>query len=255
MTDPLAFIEAQEATWPAAETAEIGPWRLRFSKGGGRRVGSARPLTGAIDDQQHALLDALPAIQTFYREREAPGYLQLVDAAARDLDPELVRLGWRAEAPTRFFKAPIDALANRALSTDRRPYLVHVKTPLAAIDDLWREDGIGEGRRAVMNRAAHGAVWGARVENRFAGAVFASVGDRETTAPRVAQIHALYISPWARRRRAAADLIIQSAKWARDAGAEELTIDVLAANASARSLYENLGCQEAGGYVYYRKDE
>lgn len=249
------FIEAQEATWPAAEIAELGPWRARFSRGGGRRVGSARPRDPeAASAQRPELLEGLSAIEAWYRAREAPAYLQFTDAQVSTLGAEVEARGWRAEAPTRFYSAPVADVAARPLSTDRRPYLIHVKAPLAAVDALWREDGISAGRRAVMARAKNGAIWVARVDHRVGGAVFVSVGDRETPSPRVAQIHGLYIAPWARRRQAAADLVSQAARWAETQGAAELSIDVLAENASARALYERIGCVEAGGYVYYRKE-
>ena len=238
-----ARFSAQEATWPAAEMADIGPWRVRWTEGAGRRTASARPLTGDLAVLQEALPDAV----AFYAGKQADVLLQLPEEAAAAMAEALTRIGFQAEAQTRCLEAPAEELACRPLSTEARPYLIHISSPLAGLAELWEEGGVRAPRQEVMRRTPKGHRVAVRLESRLVGAAFVGL------APAGAMLHAVYVKPSHRRRGVAKDLGVGAAAWAAQQGAERLLIDVEAENAPARALYSLLGAREVGGYIYYRK--
>ncbi|MBX2855634.1 MAG: GNAT family N-acetyltransferase [Rhodobacteraceae bacterium] len=238
-----ARFTAQEATWPAAEILDIGPWRARWTEGAGRRAASARPLT----DDAAVLCAAIPQAEAFYTEKRADVLLQLPAAVAAEMAAVLAQRGYHAEAETRCLQAPAEALSMQPLSTEATPYLIHVSAPLAGLSELWETGGVQAPRREVMARVAVGQRVAARLESRLIGAAFVGL------APAGAMLHAVYVKPSHRRRGVARDLGIGAAAWARRQGAERLLIDVEADNTPARALYSALGAREVGGYVYYRK--
>lgn len=239
-----ALEAALEATWPPAETADIQGWRARFARGAGRRVCSARMIGASAD------LGALPEIEAYYTARQADCLIQTPTsdaAAAIALGNGLSAQGYAAEASTRFLSASAEPVAARALTTDARPYLIRCRAPLAATEAIWAEGGVGPERRAVMARAAERQIWIVRLDHRVAGAAFVA------RAGEVAMVHAVQVTPWARRRGAGRDLTIAAARWAQERGARHLALAVEVENAPARALYQGLGFEDAGGYVYWRK--
>ena len=238
-----ARFAAQEATWPAIEVVDIGPWRARWTVGAGRRAASARPLTGDIA----ALRAAAPEVAEYYRAKDADALLQLPEAVSADMADELTRSGFQAEAETRCLEAEAEPLTALPLSTTATPYLIQISTPLAGLSELWEAGGILSPRREVMARTAAGSSLAARLDNRLVGAAFLGL------APTGVMLHAVYVAPSHRRKGVARDLGIGAAAWAAAQGTERLLIDVEADNAPARALYGALGAREIGGYVYYRK--
>ncbi|HRO11657.1 GNAT family N-acetyltransferase, partial [Amaricoccus sp.] len=77
-----------------------------------------------------------------------------------------------------------------------------------------------------------------------AGAAFVAL------AGPVAMMHALEVSPAARRRGLGARMTHAAADWARRQGAGTFALAVTRANTPARTLYAGLGMAEAGAYHY-----
>lgn len=258
MTDAAARmlerLAQQEESWPPERSttlpADKPVWRARLTSGAGRRVASARPL---VDDPV-SLTAAVGAVEQYYLLADAlPRFQVSEELAARLVGREAFR-GYQPEAPTRLLSADVAETAALPLSRDDRPYLISVASPLAAVNELWSSMGTSAARRAVMARAPEGLVFVARLEAKIAAAAFVSIA-RSSGARPAAVLHALAVAPWARRRRAARDLIIGCARWAESRTAETLLIDVEAENDAALRLYERLGCRDDGGYVYLTKEK
>lgn len=224
---------ALEATWPPAEARRLGPWTIREGRGGGKRV-SAATADGAWTEDD--LARAEPAMRAL-----GQGPLFLVRAGEDRLDAALAARGYRHEAPTLFYEAPVAALAPYP---DAMTGFAHWP-PLAIVSEIWSAAGIGAARQAVMARVAgpHAALLG-RTRDRPAGAAFVAC------AGPIAMVHALEVPQALRRQGTARNLIGRAAQWGAEQGAERLALAVTEANTAARALYESLGMRVAGRYHY-----
>lgn len=119
--------------------------------------------------------------------------------------------------------------------------------PLAIMDEIWTEGGIGPARRAVMARVRgpHVAIL-ARDRDAAAGVCFAAV--HATTA----MVHALHVRPAHRRRGVGARLMRAVRRWAAGHGASDMAVLVTRENAGALALYHALGLVPCDGYHYRR---
>ncbi|MEO8243931.1 MAG: GNAT family N-acetyltransferase [bacterium] len=228
---PDDLAAAMEATWPAARSWSLGPWRLRDGAGGGKRV-SAATVEG---DWQPADIAAAEAAM------DAPLFMIRPQDAA--LDAALAGRGYRMIDPVVGYvagTAGFDA-APRMTTFPHWP-------PLQIAADLWAEGHIGPERLRVMDRAAgpKTAIL-ARANDRAVGVVYVAV--HNTTA----MLHALEISAAHRRQGSAQNLMRAAAVWARQNGADTLALVVTEANAPARRLYASLGMQVVGQYHYRQK--
>ncbi|MEO1328671.1 MAG: GNAT family N-acetyltransferase [Pseudomonadota bacterium] len=227
------------ATWPPEETARLGDWRLCRADGAGQRVCSAWPLSR----DWRGLADTVPGIEAWYRARGLAPMLQLPDGLGDDA--ALIAQGYAVVGETAIVRLDATALAERPLRGTGSPYLIQVRAPLAALDELWAKGGVGGPRRAVIARAEPiGRIIALRLEHRLAGVVFVA------RLRKAACVHALHVAPWGRRRGAGHDLMVAAARWAVEAGAESLVFSVERANAPALALYQGLGAVEIGGYRY-----
>jgi len=236
MTDPARLIAAIDATWPPAETRAEGGWLLRRGGGGGQRVSAASPL------------DALPEIAAAERAMDAWGQAPLfrLTDAERDVDTALAGAGYRLHDPVVVMVGSVAALADDRDETAR---VIRVSAPLALLDEIWEEGGIGPARRAVMARAAGPKIrLMARLGDRPAGAAFVACDGA------VAMLHAMEVLAAHRRGGAGAMLLHGAANWAREQGAEALALAVTEANAPARALYARLGMEVVARYHYRVRD-
>jgi len=220
---------ALEATWPAASSRTVGPFRLREGAGGGKRV-SATVLEGAFSD---TTLDAV-ADQPLFQVKRGQ------DA----LDQALAARGYGVLDPTVIYAAPIAEVALKP----RPVSLLSAWPPLAMQRQVWADGGIGPGRIAVMERACdpkNGFI--ARFDNRVAGAGFIAIHNG------IAVLHALQVEVDFRRRGVANYVVRGMAHWAAEAGAHTFALAVTEGNDPARGLYTHIGMTEAGGYHYREK--
>jgi ribosomal protein S18 acetylase RimI-like enzyme len=220
-----------DATWPAAASERLGPWRLRDGAGGGKRV-SAATLEGEDGDPAEAAA-AMRArgVRPLFRVREGQGVL----------DARLAALGYARVDPTEFYAAPAAELAFTIADVT----VIDCEAPLAAAAEIWAGQGVGPARLAVMGRVAGPKRFLlGRLDDRPAGAAFVA------TAGTVAMLHALVVAERMQRRGLGRRLTQGAAAWGLAAGAETFALAVEAANDPARALYEALGMRRAGGYHY-----
>jgi ribosomal protein S18 acetylase RimI-like enzyme len=230
---------AFETTWPAADYADAGAFRVGRGLGAGGRVSSTRALGPDWDEGD------IPATEAIHRGwRQRPTF-RLPDSDARLADA-LARRGWRRDHPTAIMALDCAALTDREVP-DMTAF--DIWPPLAIQGDIWAAGNIGAARQAVMPRVAlpKTSILG-RDEDRAAGAAFAAVDGP------VAMIHAVEIAPGFRRRGLAGWLIRKAATWAEANGATRLGLAVSVANTGARALYDRMGFVEIGRYAYWTQD-
>jgi ribosomal protein S18 acetylase RimI-like enzyme len=226
------LMAAVEVTWPPAKFCQIGPWLLRRGDGGGQRVSAA-----STTDQTAALAPAEAAMRAW----DQPPLFRITPDQI-DLDRRLADAGYAVKDPVAFYAAPVASLAD---GRDETVKVFRVASPLAIIDEIWMNGGIGPGRRAVMTRPTGPRMTLlARSGDRSVGVAFVAIDND------VAMIHAIEVSPEHRRKGGGAILIRGAASFAAEHGAAWLTLAVTEANAPARALYEKLGMAYTGRYHY-----
>lgn len=235
LSDPK--IEAAfEASWPAAEYAEAGTFRIGRGLGGGKRVGSARA-TGP--DWTAAEIDRAVEVQKMWDQSPI---FRVSDSETR-LAEALSSRGFRDHTPTVMMTAPVATLTSLAVPPVTSFALW---PPLAIQRELWEEQGIGAARQAVMARvAAPKAALLGRIEDRAAAVAFAA------EVKGIAVLHALEVLPAMRRKGLAGWILREAAFWAKMQGADTMLLAVTAENAGAIALYRKLGFTEIARYRYF----
>ncbi len=233
---------ALSATWPADHAERLGPLLLRRSPGGGSRV-QAATLEAAAGPDLPRHVDAAEARMRAWGQ--TPRFR--IPADRPGLDAPLAARGYAIADPTLLLAAPVGAFAGIALP---RLTAFALWPPLAIMEEIWAEGGIGPDRRAVMGRApAPRTAILARQSDRAAGAAFAAI--HEGTV----MVHAVEVRATLRRHGVAARIMAIAALWGQGAGAATLAVAVTQANAGALAFYDALGLAPAGGYHYrVRKD-
>lgn len=230
---------AFETTWPAAETADAGGFRVGRGCGAGGRVSSARALGPDWDAA------AIPEVEAIHRGWRQRPMFRLPDSDSA-LAAALARQGYGAETPTAIMAA--DCAMLTATPTPAMTAFA-IWPPLAIQAEIWAAGNIGAARQAVMPRVAlpRTAILG-RHADRAVGAAFVAADGP------VAMIHAIEILPGFRRKGMATWLIRKAAEWGAAQGATRLGLAVSRANTSARALYDRMGFAEIGGYSYWARD-
>jgi len=230
--DLSRLTDVLHATWPAAELRRAGPWMLRRGDGGGSRV-SAATLEGPSGG-----FEAAEAGMLAWGQR--PVFMVRPGEAA--LDAALAERGHVRFDPTVLMETEADALAGPPDAAT-----MVCDAPLASLAEIWAAGGVGPARLAVMGRAAAPKAWLlGRAGDRVAAAAFVAVHDG------TAMMHALEVSPGARRAGLGALMTRAAARWAMMNGARVFALAVTEANAAARSLYRGMGLRDAGLYHYRR---
>ena len=232
LPDTHRLMAAIDATWPPAETRRVGPWLLRRGNGGGQRVSAA-----STEDQTAELAPA----EQIMREWGQPLLFRVTPDQTR-LDERLAKAGYVVKDPVALYAAPVAGLAD---GRDETVKVFRVASPLAMVDEIWTQGGIGPGRRAVMTRPNGPRITLlARASDRPVGVAFVAIdGD-------IAMIHAIETAPAHRRKGGGGILLQGAASFAAEHGATWLALAVTEANAPARALYKKLGMALAGRYHY-----
>ena len=232
-----ALARAFEETWPAAEYADAGGFRVGRGLGAGGRVSSARAVGAWVSND-------IAAAEAIHRGWGQQPMFRVLDSDT-DLVAALTAAGYRRDTPTAIMEALVSALTDRPI-----PPLTTfaIWPPLAIQRDIWAAGNITPSRQAVMDRVAapKTAILG-RIDDRAAGAAFAAVCDA------VAMVHAVEVLPAFRRRGLAGWMMRQVALWAAEQGAARIGLAVSRANTGARATYDRLGFAEIAGYAYYAK--
>ena len=228
-----------EATWPAAEVASVGNWTIRNGAGGGQRV-SACTVNGPVSAEDISQAeDAMLALNQ--------GLLFMVREDEKELDRMLAERGYREHDPVVMYHCPVETLSKIA---PERLAAFPVWPPLAIINEIWTEQGIGAERQAVMARAkGPKAAILARQNDRAAGVAYVAI--HGTTA----MLHALEVVPEQRRQGVAVNIMGVAAIWAQDNGATDFSVICVRDNLPANRLYASLNMENVGYYHYRIKDQ
>lgn len=231
---PAALFAALEATWPAAEVRECGPFRLRRGAGGGKRVSAAT----CEGDWQEADIAAAEAGMRAMGEAS----LFMIRPGDEALDAALAARGHALVDPVLVLAAPVAAIAAHA---PPGMACLSVERPLAIMREIWAAGGIGPARLRVMERAAAPRrSFLARQNDRPAGVAFASM------AGEVAMLHALHVPTGMRRQGVARNILGRAAEWAQHAGAKWFSAVTTGENMPAQRLFAGLGMQAVANYHY-----
>ncbi|ETW12122.1 acetyltransferase [Roseivivax marinus] len=236
MTDPdaAAWLEAAEATWPAAARHDSPGFVLREGRGGGQRVSAATARVGWSEAD-------IPAAEAGMRALGQSPLFQ-VRGGEDALDVALEARGYAKKDPVTILAAPVALLADIAIP---RVTVFALWEPLAIQRELWAAAGVGADRLAVMERAASPktALLG-RLTDKPAGAGFCAISDGR------AVLHALEIAPDFRRAGLGRLMTAAAAQWAAGEGARSIGALCVDANAAAVALYGSLGFTPVARYHY-----
>lgn len=238
MTFSRTIIDTIEATWPAAKIASVGNWTIRDGAGGGQRV-SACTINGPVDASDIAQAEAaMLALDQ--------GLLFMIREDDLALDAMLEERGYRLHDPVVMYHCPIENLTK--IAPDRLAAFP-IWPPLAIINEIWTDQGIGAGRQAVMQRVKgpKTAIL-ARQNDRAAGAAFVAIHNK------TAMLHALEVVPEQRRQGVANNIMGCAAIWAQHNGATGFSVICVRENEAANRLYTSLNMENVGYYHYRIKD-
>ncbi|WP_420585767.1 GNAT family N-acetyltransferase [Ruegeria sp.] len=223
-----------DGTWPAARYERLGPFQLREGQGGGSRVSAAN----ALDTVAEADIDAAEAAM------QAMGQKRIFCLRPGDeaFDAQLTTRGYDVLDPVNIYACPVDHLTDLPIP---RVTVFPTWEPLAIMREIWTQGGIGPARIAVMERAK-GPKTGLllRRDDHAAGTGFVAIQDG------IAMVHALEILPEYRRQGLGNWAMRAAAFWARDNGADTLSVICTKANDGANGLYHALGMEIVGEYHY-----
>lgn len=240
MTQPSSedLFRALDATWRAAQFMKRGPWTLREGRGGGQRV------SAATTDREVSIGEIADAERAMVAWEQTP--LFMIKPRDVALDRQLEGLGYSVKDPVTAYIADIKDVAETFGSAKNFP----TWPPLSIQTEMWLDGGIGSERIDVMSRATgEKTSLLARWKDLPAGTGFAAI-DRQ-----IAMVHALEVSPGARRMGVGKQLMQAAAHWALERQALWICVMVTDANGPANALYRSLGMTIAATYHYRVKDK
>lgn len=238
MNDP-DLTTAFEETWPAAEYANVGGFRVGRGLGAGGRVSSAR----AVANWQFSDIDAVISI---CRQWSQPALFRVTDDD-QPLIESLNAAGFAESNPTLILEAPVSLLTAASpppIST------FELWPPMAIQREIWAEGKIGRARQAVIDRVKvpRRAILG-RSKDRAAGAAFAAVSHG------IVMVHCIEVKPAFRRQLVAERMLQTAAHWGQSCGANRVALAVSQANQPAVALYDKLGLKTSARYGYYMRPD
>jgi ribosomal protein S18 acetylase RimI-like enzyme len=252
--DELALEGIAAAGWRPEETAQVGGWLLRASRGFTARGNSVLPLRAP----GVALDDALARARGWYAERGLTVRIHVPVHARRLLDAGLAERGWTAEPDVHVLTARLDTLAAAPTTTGVR---IH-----PAPDESWLARyrggaGLDPAARALLTRHERAAFASVSTAGRDAAGEVADGTEEETRGEIIAigrgvvdggwlGISAVEVAPARRRRGLAVDVVEALHAWGRAQGASHAYLQVSSDNAPALALYAGLGYHHHHDYRY-----
>jgi GNAT superfamily N-acetyltransferase len=245
LAETRAMERAAARAWPPLHVVEIDGWQVRLSGGGSRRANSLLPLAFTGTDPERAIA----TVEDLYRAEGMATYVQVsAIAEPRDLDARLARRGYALEEPCLL-------LAKRlGPSTTGMPTGVE-------LSDAPSPDWLsvyGEPLDAARRAAAPAVLARVPAERSFfllrdgPRPVATALGVLSPDG--IAVVECVATRAAARRSGRARRIMDALEAWAVDRGAWCAALQVVAANAPARALYERRGYAEAGRYHYRWRD-
>ena len=254
--DPSVLAQIQQLetlaanAWPAAESAELAGWRLRYAAGVTRRANSVWP-NEAVGEVPVA--EKVAAVAAFYRARNLPARYQMSPAAQpADLDDYLAVQGYVATAHTAVQAALVTTILAKTPPLRLHPeFVIEVAEEFdegwfAAYADFAEENAAGFATRAeIIQRIASPTGFALlRIDDQPA-AVGLGVVDAGWLG-----IFCMGTAPTFRRRGAARAILRTLTIWAQMQGAEAAYLQVMDSNTAARPLYASIGFQTLYHYHY-----
>lgn len=236
--DRIFEIERAAAdTWPATTVVRPEGWLLRHCERLRRgRSNSALPPRHVRD-----LGSSVDRVVRFYAERGAPPRVQVSPMPWHaELDEHLAARGFRRDAPVRVLTSG-GLLDTAGPGPDVRVLLDPAPTP------GWLAASVAAGGRSEPALAAIGGP--VRFATAEVGGVPAGVGLFAVRGPWCA-VYCMATVPEFRRRGVARSVLHAGERWARDAGARELFLQVAADNEAAGRLYAGRGFEPSHEYYY-----
>jgi GNAT superfamily N-acetyltransferase len=234
---------AAARAWPARRTEDVDGWLWRCSGGGFRRANSVLPLKFRGRDPERAI----DRVEVLYREAGARSCFQVVSVGEpQDLDARLAARGYTFEEPC--------LLLARRLEASPMPAGVRVTSQpsdewLAIYTEPHSPERRRDAPRVLAGAPGPKAFFLAQADGRAAATALAIV------SPDGIAIVECVATRSDRRRQGAASLAMDALEsWAAGAGASLAALQVVAANASARALYEGRGYGVVGHYHYRWRD-
>jgi GNAT superfamily N-acetyltransferase len=245
--------------WPAMETARLGDWVLRASRGFTQRANSVM----TAGSPGIAVPDALDAVERWYAVRGLAPNLTLAgpvgfDPADDQVGAEALRRGYRPRVATLTLTAPTRLIADLRQGSgpgggpdvaDQQPVEVG-----SALTDAWF--AAYRAYREVDDEAAHAILTGSPAQ------AFATVRDGDGTVIAIGRlglsaawggIAAMWVDPQARRRGIATAMLSALARAADRAGAASLHLQTDTDNTTALALYEGHCFERHHAYVNLRR--
>ncbi|MBW4709446.1 GNAT family N-acetyltransferase [Roseobacter sp. YSTF-M11] len=233
-TGPL--FDAVDVTWPAAKRVHLGAWILRDGQGGGKRVSAATAVQDVTDADIEVAEDAMT------NAGQTP--LFMIRPEDTDLDRVLAARDYEVVDPVNIYSIALEHLTDKPMP---RVTAFCIWEPLAIMEEIWAQGGIGPERIAVMARADIKTGILARWNEKPAGVAFAAVHGG------ICMVHALEVLPEQRRQGVAQWVMRAAAFWGREQGATDIAVLCTKANTAANELYSSLGFEVVADYHYRQK--
>lgn len=228
--------EVCEATWPPASRVNVDGWTLRDGAGGGKRVSAATMLRP----------DADPGTAEMIMQAAGEPSLFMIRDGDEALDAVLQARGYKVVDPVNVYACPVSKLTDIPIP---KVTAFSIWEPLAIMEEIWAEGGIGPARLAVMERAAVKTGILSRWNEKPAGVAFAAIHDR------ICMVHAVEVLPHQRRSGVAGWMMRKAAFWAEENGADTISVLCTTANTGANALYASLGFHVVGHYHYRIRED
>ncbi|MEY8881658.1 GNAT family N-acetyltransferase [Donghicola sp. XS_ASV15] len=234
----LRYFDVVDATWPPHAITRTGPWLIREGRGGGKRVSAA---SAAGTPKANDIPQAIEAMRALGQQD-----LFMMRPVDDELDQTLETQGFKVIDPVHIYTCDPTEVGTGDIPTVT---CFETETPLAIMQEIWAEEGIGPDRLAVMARAKGPKTYLlGRINDRAAGTAFVAMHDG------VAMIHAIEVLQAYRGNGLGRYLMRAAARWAVRQGASELALLVTRKNAPANALYASLGMSVVGSYHYRIKE-
>lgn len=247
MTGPAQLKEIERAAivaWPALETAPLGGWLWRYSRGGSNRANSVACLASPGRDTGEVIRDA----ESRYFALGAAARFQVTACSEpADLETRLADRGYEAHDVCTTLAAPVPPQA--VMPPDVRV------TPRVTADWLAVYSGTITPDRAaiapsILQRVPQAAGF---ISIQRDGATLATV--LAVVVGAVAIVECVATAAEARRQGAARTAMQGALAFAAARGARVAALGALATNAPAQALYRGLGFELVGRYHIRVKDK